>query len=219
MRGWGSRAASQGAARTATAVDPESKRVKYARLNLEADRELASNATRRNAVVGRASTLVGAASIGASVSAASTGLLNLLAAIAFLAAAVLGVTALWPRAGDGLNLGALFDRSWSTSSEEIELSLLQVKLKALDERPLFDLANIVRWGFVALTAAILLLAVGAGLTATKGDPVPDKTPPPEPNQQSGPSREPDPALLQREVRESGGGKPSALPPSRPARSQ
>ena len=197
--------------------DAESTKAKWIRLNVEADRLVASHAARRNALMGRASTLVGAAAIGASVSAGSGTLLRLPAAIAFLTVAILGLVVLWPRTGDGMNLGAIYDESPSMTSEQLELDLLRVKMSTLNEESLLRLAWVVRIGFVVMTTAILLLAIGAGMSAVQGGQMSKNDKPrQEPKPQTAPPRDPNPAFLQTEIKESGN-KPTTPPTPRPTK--
>ncbi len=199
----------------AAASNDESHKSKYARLSAEADREQTNHSGRRSSNNSRATTLVGAASIGASVSATSHGWLGLGAGLMFLATAVIGVVVLWPKRGPGLDIGPLFDNIWTTSAEKVELTLLQVKLKVLaaDEESLLRAARLVRAGMVCILVAIALLAGHAGALLTPWKDGAMSEPTQKPPTQTGPPREPDPAFVQMIIKESG--KPTNPPSARP----
>ncbi|MEB0203711.1 hypothetical protein QN354_18450 [Cryobacterium sp. 5I3] len=131
-------------------------------LGAEIDRQRVSFNGRQAASNSRAALLVGSATIASGVQLASGNSVGqVLAVVASLVAAALGVASLWPRGGHDVSVGSYIDTLYRLGPRRTELDILNAKtaVHEKDESELLKRQNLLRFGFTFLVLAIAFTAL------------------------------------------------------------
>jgi len=147
------------------------KRDELRSVNAAVDRELDDYTKRDSAMQGRATVLIGAASVVGAVQIGDAATWQLVGVGLSLLAAVAGVVVVFPRGGDAFNPRTLWEEVYAGTSEEEALHhTIRVKLETLDkdDKWLSTRGKFARVGFVLLALSVLATTIGALLPADSG---------------------------------------------------
>lgn len=164
------------------AEEPRSWRGKEKELALVSsvvDRELDDFTSRDDAMRGRATILIGAASVvGALQLGEGFNLLLAISVVLSLAAAMCGIVVVFPRTGGAFNPRTMWEHLYDGKGVDEALHhMIRVKLKALDreEASLAVRSWFARVGLLLIVASIVFAAASAMLPSTHADPAPSPT--------------------------------------------